>query len=67
MRKAQHAALVKMTDHMQALEPAAKQDEPTLFATPVKTFKRKLSRIELNADQLEAVAGLRKRRQHLHS
>ena len=67
MRKAQHAALVKMTDHMQALEPAAKKDEPTLFATPVNTFKRKLSRIELNADQLEAVAGLRKRRQHLHS
>jgi hypothetical protein len=66
MRKAQQAALVKMTDHMQALEPAAKKEEPTLFATPVKTFKRKLSRIELNADQLEAVAGLRKRRQHLH-
>ena len=67
MRNAQHAALAKMTGHMQALESAAKKEEPTVFSTPVKTFKRKLSRIELNADQLKAVSGLKKRRDRLHS
>jgi hypothetical protein len=66
MRKSQHSALATLTDHMLALPPDVKKDEATLFNRPLKTLKRKLSHTELTAEQLSGIAGLKKRRAHLH-
>ena len=50
-----------------ALAPAAKREEPTVFAhTHLKTFKRKINDVELNEKQVQGIASLKKRRAHLH-